>query len=182
MNSNTRPYLAIPAHLKQLSYQEPSDRHHTPFNLGWETEKEYFEWMGGRPDISEYFNQYMVGQHKWTKQFFDIYPLHELAEGLRPDQVFFVDVGGGFGQQSLAVKNSFPDTKVVLEELPFQIAKFGDLGDGVDVVAQDAWEEQSIKGKFHPTDPRRLTVNRASIAMLILFCRCSRLLFEAHFS
>lgn len=146
MSSNTRPYLAIPAYLKQLSYREPTDRHHTPFNLGWETEKEYFEWMSGQPEISDYFNKYMVGYHKWLNPFFDVFPLQELAEGLRPDQVFFVDVGGGFGHQALAVKQKFPDTRVALEELPFQVAEIGDIGGGVEVVAQDACEEQNIKG------------------------------------
>lgn len=61
------------------------------------------------------------------------------------DESFLWMSQGVFG---IKVKKEFPDTRVVHEELPFQVANNGDVGGGVEVVAQDSLEEQNIKGKL----------------------------------
>lgn len=81
------------------------------------------------------------------RPFTDVYPIEELLDDLEPDQPFFVDVGGGFGHQALSIKVTYPYTRVILEELPLQLQNV-EVGEDVELVAQDFFEEQKIKGIY----------------------------------
>jgi hypothetical protein len=39
--------------------------------------------------------------------------LAEMAQGLVPDQVLFVDIGGNFGQESIKLRDQYPMSPVL---------------------------------------------------------------------
>lgn len=63
----------------------------------------------------------------------------------------FVDIGGGFGHQCIAVKEAFPELfgKLVLQDLPQTLAHVPKI-DGVEVQVHNFFEPQVVKGaKFY---------------------------------
>lgn len=59
----------------------------------------------------------------------------------------FVDVGGGTGQQCVAIKEKFPDLpgKVILQDLPAVVAG-AKLPEGMEAMAYDFFTPQPVKG------------------------------------
>lgn len=62
--------------------------------------------------------------------------------------VLFVDVGGGYGQKAIALKEAFPDLpgQIIVQDLPMTI-KNAPTVDGIDFMAHDFFTEQPIKSK-----------------------------------
>lgn len=81
-------------------------------------------------------------------QWHEVYPVEEKMKGLQPDQVFFVDIGGGIGTQSVALHSKYPDLKnrVIVEDIPDTVAQVIPHP-GVEAVAQNFFEPQSITGE-----------------------------------
>lgn len=95
--------------------------------------------------------QCLAAHHDRKPIFLDVYPVDEKVEKdseLSADTPLFVDVGGGFGPQSIAFKKQFPDIlgRVIIEDSSAtleQAQKFP----GVETLVQDFFEPQKIKGQ-----------------------------------
>ncbi|KAK2598188.1 hypothetical protein QQS21_005665 [Conoideocrella luteorostrata] len=76
------------------------------------------------------------------------YPFKDKAQDMDPNQVFFVDIGGGLGHQSLALRNALPKTitnRIIVQDLPElmeQVTKRLDI----EYTAHNFWEIQPVKG------------------------------------
>lgn len=94
----------------------------------------------------------MTVQREGMPTWLDKYPYQEKAKGLDPDQVLFVDIGGGLGHQSLALREALPDdisNRIIVQDQAPVIAKAKASGvkmDNVEYSEHDFFSEQPIKG------------------------------------
>ena len=85
------------------------------------------------------------------KNWMDFYPVEErLGKGARTDRdaVMMVDVGGGAGQQALALKNKFPSLpgRFVVQDLQSLPAEHERV-QGIEYQQHDFFNEQPVKGE-----------------------------------
>lgn len=82
-------------------------------------------------------------------QWHEVYPVEEKMKDLDPEQVFFVDIGGGIGTQSVALREKFPDlkNKIIVEDIPDTIAQ-NISNPNVEKVPQNFFEPQAITGEL----------------------------------
>jgi demethylsterigmatocystin 6-O-methyltransferase len=77
-----------------------------------------------------------------------LYPVQTLIDTYDEEvsPIMFVDVGGGYGQKAIALKNDFPHLpgKVIVQDLPVTIQQ-APAADGIEFSAHNFFAEQSIK-------------------------------------
>ena len=96
---------ALPEFLSKTNYQNPQDPVHTPFQEAFETEMRAFEWARTTPKTFNDIKLRMASKYEIKNIFLDFYPFEEKhCEGVRPEDILFVDVGGGLGQHCVAFK------------------------------------------------------------------------------
>lgn len=103
-----------------------------------------------QPEKLAHFNEYMSVRHTGKQQWHDVYPLEEQIQALEPEQVFFVDVGGGIGTQSIALRKKYPGLKarVILQDTPDTVAQAitKDHPD-IEILAHNLFDPQPITGE-----------------------------------
>ena len=90
----------------------------------------------------------MTAQRTDMPTWLDDFPVEEqLFHGFERDARVFVDVGGGFGHQCLALIERFPKAKglVTLQDTKDVIPQAAI--DGVETMVYDFWTPQSVQGK-----------------------------------
>jgi demethylsterigmatocystin 6-O-methyltransferase len=112
------------------------------------TELPFFDWMLTQPKTLAHFNAYMSVHHTGKRSWLEVYDLKDKIAGLKPEQVFFVDVGGGRGQQSIALRKKYPDTKlkIIMEDTKETVAQAMPMAD-IKILAQDIFDPQAITGE-----------------------------------
>jgi demethylsterigmatocystin 6-O-methyltransferase len=97
----------------------------------------------------------MYAQRSSVKDCFSVLALDEGADQWPAEQPFFVDVGGGTGQQCVALKKRWAEVKgrVVLQDLPGVVGGMK-LPEGIEVMAYDFFTKQPITGKTLPRHVR----------------------------
>ncbi|KAL2048481.1 hypothetical protein N7G274_000393 [Stereocaulon virgatum] len=141
-------WQALPKFLADTKYQNPTDPAHCAFQEGHNTEQMAFQWALSVPSRFDNFNLWMAATHEGQNTFLDVYPFEkELCHGLKPETPLFVDVGGGIGQQCLALKQKFPHLsgRVVNQDLPPAIAQALPC-EGVEHTVHDFTTKQPIEG------------------------------------
>lgn len=95
-----------------------------------------------------HFNRFMYAQRSSVKDCFSILNLSKEAEQWPAEKPLFVDVGGGTGQQCIAMRERWPELKgrVVLQDLPSVVNEV-QLPEGIDVMAYDFFTKQPVTGK-----------------------------------
>jgi demethylsterigmatocystin 6-O-methyltransferase len=143
-------YAATPAFLAACSYQNPTDLHDTPFNTPWATKLPLWDWLSEHPEHRAHFNRFMYAQRSSVKDCFSTLNLEEDVLGWPAEKPLFVDVGGGTGQQCIALREKWPmlKGKVVLQDLPSVVDNVH-LAEAIEVMAYDFFTEQPIKGMEH---------------------------------
>ena len=82
------------------------------------------------------------------KNWLDDFPFEaEVAQNVQPEEVLFVDVGGGIGTQCRNLKAKHPDLRgrIVLQDLAPAIKQALSL-EGVEAEVHDFYTEQPVKG------------------------------------
>ena len=90
----------------------------------------------------------MTAARSGEKNWLDGFPFEaEVAHNVKPDEILFVDVGGGIGAQCRNIKARFPDLpgRVILQDLPPPI-KQALLVEGMEPTVHNFFTEQPIKG------------------------------------
>jgi demethylsterigmatocystin 6-O-methyltransferase len=149
-HDTTGPAIAaLPEFLKEHHYQDITSSVDTAFQKGHNTELSAFVWIKSRPERFERFNQFMVAQRQGLPSWLDVYPYQEMADGLKPEQPFFVDIGGGFGHQSIALREKLPDlaNKIVVQDIPATL-EHAIKHPRVEIIAQDFFRPQETAGKI----------------------------------
>lgn len=130
----------------------------------------------------------MVAQRLGMPTWLDVYPYQHKAENLKPEQPFFVDLGGGLGHQSIALREKLPDlpNRIILQDIPATL-EHAINHPGVEIVVQDFFQTQVIAGTiilamlFSPTnlyeDMWWCMKRRCS-----LLTRCKNILHAQHYT
>ncbi|KAH9212464.1 O-methyl transferase B, partial [Leptodontidium sp. 2 PMI_412] len=146
---------ALPDFLKDTGYRNITSNTNTPFWKAFNTPLSCFEWLPDQRDKFGYFQHSMMIP-RGTNDWLSVFPLErELAEwksvGDEEERVLFVDVGGGRGQQCVALRKKYSELKgrVVLQDLKETVERRPEI-EGVEVMVQDFWKPQAVKGaKFY---------------------------------
>jgi demethylsterigmatocystin 6-O-methyltransferase len=141
-------YAATPSFLAAHSYRNPTDLRDTPFNTAWSTKLPLWDWLAEHPEQREHFNRFMYAQRSSVKNCFSTLALDEGVYGWPAEKLLFVDVGGGTGQQCVALRERWPDVKakVLLQDLP-SVVENVQLPEGIDVMAYDFFTKQPATGE-----------------------------------
>ncbi|KAL9092013.1 MAG: hypothetical protein Q9159_001011 [Coniocarpon cinnabarinum] len=129
-------------------FQTPGDAFKAPFQSTFDTNKHYFEWLNDHSEEQRAFNSTMamsraMRDSDWLNKF----PVNEKLTTAQ-DQVSFVDIGGGTGEDILAIREKYPHVagKMVLEELPQVIDSIArPLPVGVEAIQYDMFTPQPVK-------------------------------------
>ncbi|KAI1123674.1 S-adenosyl-L-methionine-dependent methyltransferase [Nemania abortiva] len=118
-------YLALPGFLRRNRYKLSTSQTETFFTRGHNSKPmTLYEWLQHHPTNSQYFHDFMgahrIGVRTWLDEKAATELMSVLREQDRLGAVFFVDVGGGLGQQCKLLKSMYPDLqgRVILQDLP----------------------------------------------------------------
>ncbi|KAL9119594.1 MAG: hypothetical protein Q9187_003853, partial [Circinaria calcarea] len=143
-------YQALPGYLASNDYRAPSDPCNTVVQKAFGIEgKDLIGILTEKPDSARGFGTLMSTWGEGNSLIQDLYPVNDiLPKGFEAsgDQVMFVDVGGGYGQKTIALKKACPELpgRFIVEDLPGTI-KNAPKVDGIEMIGHDFFTEQPIK-------------------------------------
>ncbi|RAO66543.1 uncharacterized protein BHQ10_002555 [Talaromyces amestolkiae] len=142
--------------LATTNYREITDNKHTPFQKAYNTNLHPFEWFAQNKKRFEHFHEGMAAMA--SAAWIDVVEVFQKAAEQIPhatpkaDEVpFFVDVGGGYGHQSVLVGRLYPNLlhRIVFQDLPQTLDQVSVI-EGIEAQAHDFFTPQPIKGaKFY---------------------------------
>lgn len=142
-------WSGIPAWLKSINYQNPSDPSRTALNQAFDTDKHFFEFLAEKGFLDD-FQAAMSSYRTDRAELLDIFPLREqFVEGWDGSSVFMVDVGGGRGHDLEKIVSKFPEVKAkcVLEDVPDVIESVEEAETkGFESKVYDFFTPQPVKG------------------------------------
>jgi demethylsterigmatocystin 6-O-methyltransferase len=142
---------ALPGYLKEHKYQDITNSKDLPFHKAMKTDLTPFEWMKQDGEQMKALGHIMVldSVDSWVSS----YPAQDVVGNFKPadESALLVDVGGGFGQHSVAFKKKFPELpgRIVVQDVPSTLAHAPAV-DGIEFQAHDFFTPQPIRGaKFY---------------------------------
>lgn len=152
---------SFPSLIQENNRKNPTDRLSGAAQKAWSAPgRELFDLVKDMgPEVVHGFSTFLSVGSQDSAKMYEVYPVHELLIGNAAGGVFWVDVGGGFGQRTVELKDKFSDLpgRCIVQDLKsvIDIAKMKglDKAAGVDFMAHDFFEQQPVKGK-HPHRPR----------------------------
>jgi len=98
----------LPAYLKKRGYVNPTDATDSLVQSLYGAPA--WEWMAREENapIARDFGMWMGAQRTGQGLWLDIFPAEQYLGGVAPDDIVFVDVGGGRGHQTLDLKEHYP--------------------------------------------------------------------------
>ena len=150
----------LPKFLEDTGYQNITDNTKTVLQPAWKTEVPAFIWFQQNPEAFKYFNQFMAIQRGGMPTWLSVFPVEKETKGWNPKETVFVDIGGGFGHQCLALKAQYPQLpgRVILQDLiqVIEIAKDSLPPHNVEATVHDFFQPQVVKGiPCRSVKPRR---------------------------
>jgi len=110
-----------------------------------------------RPQSARGFGTLMSTWGEGNSLIQDIYPINErlpigFDKSSQSEQVMWVDVGGGYGQKTIALKRACPGLsgRFIVQDLPGTIEN-APKNKGIENLGHDFFTEQPFKGKKHET-------------------------------
>ena len=141
-------FLAMPDFLKETEHKDVKDSTNFPFNKGHQTSEAAFDWYPKQWRLFLMFNEFMTVQRLGMPTWLDKYPYLEKTLDLKPDQAQFVDVGGGVGYQSIALREALPadiTNKIIVQDQAPLVAQ-AIRKPGVENMIHDFWKQQPVTG------------------------------------
>lgn len=144
-------FTALPQKLAAEQYKSPqTDPRHAALQVAHQQEGEtIFDFLVANPEVAYSFSQLMTTWGLHDPQLHEIYPIDRLQSGFDSSNsdVILVDVGGNWGQKSIAVKESNPDLpgRIIVQDLPHIIAAAPE-SKLVEYQVHDFFTEQPVKG------------------------------------
>lgn len=151
-------YQELPAFLKRLNYQTPTDCYHTVVQDTFKFEGTCFDWLAAHPDHLNYLHEYMGSRRPTVEEtWLAVYPVEAETKGWNPEAPMLIDIGGGIGHICAHFKQVFPNIpgRVILEDRPEAIATALPTP-GVEKIAYDFFKPQPIKGMKSSWPKRRI--------------------------
>ncbi|KAF7924948.1 uncharacterized protein EAE98_007036 [Botrytis deweyae] len=140
----------LPDFLAETKYQDITDNSKTALQPTFKTDLPGFIWFPKQPQRFGYFQQVMTVQRAGAVTWLSAFPSRQELGDFQNKPVF-VDIGGGFGHQCIAVKETFPELsgKLVLQDLPQTLEHVPEIN-GVEIIVHNFFEPQVIKdAKFY---------------------------------
>lgn len=136
----------------------------TAFQVAHHTTEQFMGFLATKPDSQKALHLFMIGYTKGRSSWMDAFPVEEsLGKDARDEQaaIMFVDIGGGMGQEAIALKKRFPDLpgRFVVQDLPQIVAKHN-LDAGIESMAHDFFTPQPLQGELFLSD--RVTSQRVA--------------------
>jgi demethylsterigmatocystin 6-O-methyltransferase len=137
--------LALPGFSKEHKYQDMTDSNDLPFHKAMKTELTPFEWMKQDGEQMKALGHIMVldSADSWVSS----YPVEQAIGNFKPanDSALLVDIGGGFGQHSVAFKSKFPDLtgRIIVQDVPSTLAHAPRV-EGIEFQTHDFFTSQPI--------------------------------------
>lgn len=140
----------MPDYFKETSYQNITATKYLPFHKAFNTDLSCFDWLVQHPEHFVPFQKTMtsIEGSEWTEGFelldTEAKKIPSTPIG-SPERVFFVDVGGGHGHQSVLLGQKYPNIlgHLVLQDLQTTVE---DLQiEGVSIQAHDFFEKQPVQ-------------------------------------
>ncbi|KAI4668844.1 uncharacterized protein J4E78_002672 [Alternaria triticimaculans] len=142
---------ALPGYLKEHKYQDITDSKDLPFHAAMKTDLTPFEWMKQDGEQMKALGHIMVldSVDSWVSS----YPAQDVVGDFKSadNSALLVDIGGGFGQHSVAFRKKFPDLpgRIVVQDVPSTLAHAPHV-DGIEFQAHDFFTPQPIReAKFY---------------------------------
>ncbi|KAL8825081.1 MAG: hypothetical protein Q9191_004631, partial [Dirinaria sp. TL-2023a] len=140
----------LPAYLATHNYQNPTHAMDVAFHAAHNTNYNFIQFLATKPDLNRSLQTYLSGFNEGLINWMDFYPVEKkLVAGARqdPDAIMFVDIGGGMGYETVALKKRFPHLpgRCVVQDLPNNI-QGQELAAGVETMAHDYFTPQPLKG------------------------------------
>ncbi|KAL3430660.1 S-adenosyl-L-methionine-dependent methyltransferase [Aspergillus tetrazonus] len=140
----------LPDYLAETGYQEIVSNKECPFQKAFQTSQTLFEWMPQHPKHMKSLGHLMALQRPTV--WVDHFPvLEQLGEFPGPDKTLMVDIGGGFGQQSKALRSKCPNVegRIIVQDMPQTLAS-AEPAEGVEFAEHDFFQPQPVEGaKFY---------------------------------
>lgn len=140
----------LPDYLAETGYQEIVSNKECPFQKAFQTSQTLFEWMPQHPKHMKSLGHLMALQRPTV--WVDHFPvLEQLGEFPGPDKTLMVDIGGGFGQQSKALRSKCPSVegRIIVQDMPQTLAS-AEPAEGVEFAEHDFFQPQPVEGaKFY---------------------------------
>lgn len=137
----------LPRYLRDHKYQQMTDTKDLPFHLALGTDLPPFEWMKQHPEQMKALGHAMriERMHSWVES----YPLEKDLQDFQAaaDSAVLVDVGGGFGQQSVAFKTqvrSIPG-RIIVQDVASTLA-YAPAVEGIEFIEHDFFKPQPVEG------------------------------------
>ncbi|KAF5540150.1 O-methyltransferase B [Fusarium mexicanum] len=135
------------------SWKDATDISNSPLQLGYKTEKTFFEHLHTNPPYGQLFHLHMGGYRQGRPSWMDtgFFPVQEkLIDGFEnsDDSALLVDIGGSFGHDIGEFCRKFPDApgRLILQDLPVVIDQITSLDNKIERMKYDFYTEQPIKG------------------------------------
>ncbi|KAF7595501.1 hypothetical protein BBP40_005837 [Aspergillus hancockii] len=145
----TPVFYELPKFLKKTGYADPATSSRLAFHDAKNWDGGVFERINAFPEEGALFDKYMQFQQNNVTNWANIF---SLVDGkASPDEVLFVDVGGGIGHQCARLRAHYPDLqgRVVVQDVERVIDAAVPI-EGVEKMAHNIFDPQPIKGaKFY---------------------------------
>ncbi|KMU85982.1 sterigmatocystin 8-O-methyltransferase [Coccidioides immitis H538.4] len=126
----------------------------SPFQMGFNTDLNFFEYLGANPKVGSEFNNHMSAYHQGRSSWMDpgFFPVEgRLFDGAKAeaDAPLIVDVGGSLGHDLMEFKKKWPrhPGKLIVQDLPEVIKETRKTVDpNITAMEHDFFKDQPIKG------------------------------------
>jgi hypothetical protein len=152
----------MPAYFAGTGYKNPDDQADGPLQYRYNARgQDFFQIIVARPKLLSAFANFFEGDGGGRPDWVDWFPVQEKLlddphRPIAPESILYVDVAGGRGYDLLAFKKKFDlvPGKYYLFDVPHIVEDHAlDLGDRVQRVAFDFFQDQVIFGMLNPYRP-----------------------------
>lgn len=141
--------IKLPDYFAEKGYQCPSDAFDGPFQYSMGTKLHAFDWIEANPKHQHAFNVTMTMrmQRSGGTKWFETFPVERVLEQIVPSDTFMVDIGGGWGQNSIDLKekHSTIPGKFIVQDIPAVVDSVKGLPSGVEAMAHDFFKPQPVR-------------------------------------
>ena len=145
----SRAFHELPNFLKGKGYRNVDSALDAPFQKAFNTDMMCFPWMEKHPEHIAAFHTH-VPIFQSPQPWPSVLPLKDMLGDTDAKTPIFVDVGGGHGKRSVdfrdAVEAHGISGRIINQDLPKTI-EMAPKHRGIEMMEQDMFEEQKIKGK-----------------------------------
>lgn len=144
-------FAETPEFLKRTGYADIEDPTNCPFNVAHNTNLTLFGWFSQPEPKNQWllteFHHFMSVQREGMPSWLSVYPYLDTLKTADPEQPLFVDVGGGFGHQSVLLREALPEdikNRIIVQDLAPVISQAKPYP-GVELTTHNFWEPQPVK-------------------------------------